>query len=217
MQVQLIPTTIAPPVGPPRSEGVHLSRILRSIAVENKVLKPEWVEDLSLVEAGDQGWWEGLDEPSKIRMSIGLAWEQWYVPQLGNVVHQPGEMQMDGIFMTHDGESLDAILTPAGPGLGLFLHEVKATYKSTKTVANLETQWLWLAQTKGYCKGLGILTAYLHVLFLCGDYLYPITPQLKVWQITYTQAEIDDNWELCVGYMLHKQNMEREELMKDTY
>lgn len=205
--------------GAPRSEGVHLSRIIRNIAVENGVLKKEWVEDLSLVEAGGDAaetWWNNLDDASRLRMSIGLAWEEWYVTQLGNVVFHPGEMQVDGIYMTHDGESLDTIMTPKGPNLHLCLHEVKATYKSTKTVGNLETQWLWLAQTKGYCKGLNTNIAYLHTLFLCGDYKYPITPQLKVWQIIYTDAEIEDNWDLCVSYMRHQQAQENEDLMRDT-
>lgn len=216
MQITLIPSTIAMPNGgAPRSEGVHLSRIIRSMAVKNGTLKKEWVEDLSLVEVGgrQQDWWDGLDAGSQLRMSIGLAWEEWYVHQLGNVAFHPGEMELDGIYMTHDGESLDMI---AGDQLHLCCHEVKATYKSTKTVGDLGGQWLWLAQTKGYCKGLKTLTAYVHVLFLCGDYLYPITPQLKVWQITYTQAEIDDHWEMMVSYMHHQLRMEREDTMRDT-
>lgn len=219
MQITLIPSTIQMPAGgAPRSEGVHLSRIIRNIAVENGALKKEWVEDLSLVEVGSrqQEWWDGLDSASQLRMSIGLAWEEWYVNQLGNVVFHPGEMHVDGIYMTHDGESLDTIVSPSGPNLHLCCHEVKATYKSTKTVGNLDGQWLWLAQTKGYCKGLCTHVAYVHVLFLCGDYKYPITPQLKVWQIIYTPAEIDDNWDLIVGYLHHYQQQEREDMMRDT-
>lgn len=219
MLVELVASPLLMPLGPPRSEGVHLSKIIRNMAVENGVLKPEWVEDFSLIEAktDQEEWWDNLDEPSRLRMSIGLAWEQWYLPQLGNVVHQPGEMCLQGIYMTHDGESLDMILTPKGQRLKLFLHEVKATYKSTKTVGDdLATQWLWLAQTKGYCKGLNILVAYLHVLFLCGDYKYPIKPQKKVFKITYTQLEIDDNWEMILSYLHHSQLMEAEAAMKDT-
>ena len=80
------------------------------------------------------------------------------------------------------------------------VHEVKATYKSTRTVGDLSSQWMWLAQIKAYCKGLDTRHARLHVLFLCGDYTYPIKPVLKVWDIEFTQEEIDANWELLRDY-----------------
>lgn len=191
------PVLTFPQGGAPRSEGVHVSRVIKKIAADAKILKPEWIEDLSLVEVRDNdAWWAGLDDASRLRMSIGMAWEDWYVPNLSGVAYHPGEMCLDGIYMTHDGESLDVIVGEHGPQHTVCVHEVKATYKSTKTVGDLETQWLWLAQTKAYCKGLGTRIAYLHVLFLCGDYSFPIRPQLKVWQIEYTQEEIDDNWDL---------------------
>lgn len=204
-----ITITLHTPGGRPRSEGVHLSKVLKGIAVESGILKPEYAEDLSLEEVSgrQEEWWNALAPAVKLRMSIGLAWEDWYVPQLQSVAYHPGEMEVDGIYMTHDGESIDFLY--ASP-LELALHEVKATYKSIKTVGDLKTQWLWLAQTKGYCKGLKTRVAYLHVLFLCGDYKYPITPQLKCWRIEYTQAEIDENWDIITGYVNHRQLLERE-------
>lgn len=219
MTTEQIPITIGYPSGPPRSPGVHVSRVLKAIAVETKVLKEEWItDDLGLVEVGDQeAWWESLDPASQLRMSIGLAWEEWFLPQLEGVVKHPGEMCVDGIYMTHDGESLDILVSECDTAVGgtdrytIALHEVKATYKSTKTVGDLRTQWLWLSQTKAYCKGLGTTVAYLYVLFLCGDYKYPLRPQLRCWKITYTQAEIDDNWDLITGYVRHQQLLAREE------
>lgn len=154
MIAELVPVILHLPESEPRSQGVHVSRLIRGIAAETGILKAEWVriEDLSLVEASQHDWWESLDPSSRLRMSIGLAWEQWYLRQLEGVTPHPGEMQIDGIYMTHDGESLDLIVTPKGRGLYVpVLHEVKATYKSTKTVGNLTTQWMWLAQTKAYC------------------------------------------------------------------
>lgn len=213
MKVSALPITLPLPLGAPRSPGVHLSRIIRGIAQESGILKPEWADDLGLVEVeGEQeAWWDGLDTASRLRMSIGLAWEQWYIPQLLDVVDHPGEMRVDGIYMTHDGESIDTILTPRGQKPILALHEVKATYKSTKTVGDLSGQWMWLAQCKGYCKGLQTLRAYLHVLFLCGNYKYPISPQLIRWQIDFTPDEIEENWQLMTEYLRHKQAMDREE------
>lgn len=206
-----MPCTPHLPANPaPRSPGVHVSGIIRCIATETGILKPEWAEELSLVDASQEHWWAALDPASRLRISIGLAWEEWYLRSLPGVVDHPGEMHVDGIYMTHDGESLDVVLRAHVASYELALHEVKATYKSTKTVGNLETQWMWLAQTKAYCKGLHCLVAYLHVLFLCGDYKYPMRPQLRLFRIEYEQAEIDDNWELMTDYKAHREALERE-------
>lgn len=179
----------------PRSEGIHVSGIIRAIATQQGILKPEWAEDLSLSDVR-----EITDPVAVLRINIGLAWEAHYIPLVGNIVDHPGEMQVDGIYMTHDGESVDVIITPKGAKHVHFVDEVKATYKSTRTVGDLSTQWMWMAQCKAYCKALGTRFARMHVLFLCGDYSYPIKPLLKVWQIEFSQEEIDANWDLLRDY-----------------
>lgn len=207
MNVELVPGYLSAPMSrAPRSEGVHVSSIIRNIAVETGILKGQLVEDLFIVDASQQSWWDSLAPQDRIRISIGLAWEEWYIPQLPNVVDHPGEMFVEGIYMTHDGESLDVIVGDTRHLL--ILHEIKATYKSIKTVGLLETQWMWVSQCKAYCKGMGATTAYLHVLFLCGDYKYPITPQLIIYKIEFTQEEIETNWDLLVTYMQDKQRAE---------
>lgn len=223
MHVTLVPSELRlPEPKAPRSFGVHASTLIRSIAIKNRILKPEFVEEISLVEVGQDQWWESLTPASRLRIAIGLAWEEWYLPTLADqgVLDHPGEMQVDGIYMTHDGESIDAIVVDKsgtwkwGSGTVIdtvwvpSIHEVKGTFKSTKTVGDLSTQWLWLSQTRAYCKGLRTRICYLHVLFLCGDYSFPITPQLRVWRIEYTQAEIDDNWEMLVDEMNHLKQIE---------
>lgn len=195
--------------------------MLRNIAVLNHTLDPKWLEDLSLVEVQEnhQDWWDALPDGVRLKMAMGLAWEAWYLENLEGVVFHPGEMHIDGIYMTHDGESLDTIVSDIGArGYAISCHEVKLTYKSTKTVGeDLSTQWLWIAQGKGYCKGLNCLTLYVHVLFACGDYSFPITPVLKVWKVMFTQLEVDDHWDTVVSFVEHRQQQEREDLMKDTY
>lgn len=219
MRTTPLPVSLAPPTptGAPRSEGVHVSSVIRNIAIENKILKAEWVDDLSLIEVDQASWWGKLNPANQIRMAMGLAWEQWYIPQLQDVADHPGEMEVDGIYMTHDGESLDTIVSTHKSNLWIpAIHEVKLTYKSMKKVGDLSSQWMWLAQTKAYCKGRDTRIAYVHVNFVCGDYSYPITPQLKCWRVEYTQAEIDDNWELITSYVQHRQRMEREQEWGDT-
>jgi hypothetical protein len=206
--VELPVTLILPPPETKRGEGVHLSGIIRCIATEQGILKPEWAEDLSLSDVR-----EITDPVAILRINIGLAWEKHYIPMLGDVVDHPGEMRLDGIYMTHDGESVSVIVTDIHQPLALICHEVKATYKSTKTVCNplivdtgkaLESNWMWMAQLKGYCKSLNTRYAMLHVLFLCGDYSFPIKPVLRRWLIEFEQEELDMNWQLMVDYMNYR-------------
>jgi hypothetical protein len=190
--------TLPPPVG--RSAGVHVSSIIRCIATETGVLDPRWTEELSLSDVR-----EITNPEAVLKIHIGLAWEEHYIPLLTDVADHPGEMCVDGIYMTHDGESLSVMVTPPNQcywsgSLVEVVHEVKATYKSIRTVGDLSTQWMWLGQMKAYCKGKGTRFAELHCLFLCGDYSYPIRPRLLRWRIEFEQREIDDNWDLLREY-----------------
>jgi hypothetical protein len=191
------PELSLPPSVSPRSDGLHVSAIIRCIATEQGILKPEWAEELSLVDVR-----EIKDPIAILRILIGLAWEEKYIPMIPGVLDHPGEMKLEDIFMTHDGESIGYVLSQVTSNrlMAVLCHEVKATYKSTKTVGDLDTQWMWLAQIKAYCKALGTRFAVLHVLFLCGDYSRPIKPDLWIWNIEFTQEEIDMNWDILRDY-----------------
>jgi hypothetical protein len=200
MKVTPQPINLTLPAGAPRSKGVHVSALIRGIATETGVLDAKWAEELSLVDVRTI-----TDLTAILRISIGLAWEDWYIKQIlsaEGVLDHPGEMKVDGVYMTCDGESLDVIITSEDPqGTSqIVIHEVKATYKSTRTVGELEDQWMWLQQVKAYCKGAKTRFAKLHVLFLCGDYKMPLQPQLKCWLVEFEQEEIDESWELLTSY-----------------
>lgn len=175
----------------PRAVGVHVSSIIRCIAIEMGLLQGDDAEDLTLADSR-----EITDPVAIMRMSIGLAWEEWYIKQilsLEGVADHPPSMVLDGIHMSPDGESVL-------PCMNLCIHEVKATYKSTRTVGDLSKQWMWLTQMKAYCKGAKTHYAKMHTLFLCGDYKFPIQPQIRTWELDFTSKEIDDNWDLLREY-----------------
>ena len=179
-----------------RGKGVHASGIIRAIAIEMGILKSDHAEEPSLA---DQRVID--DEVAIIRMSIGLAWEEFYIgkvlSELGVVKH-PGEMSLDNVSMNPDGESVEK-WQRHGKTVHI-IHEVKATYKSVNTVGDLTKEWLWLTQLKCYCKAAKTNYGRLHALFLCGDYRFPIRPVPKVWDIEFSKKELDDNWALMTDY-----------------
>lgn len=67
---------------------------------------------------------------------------------------------------------------------------------STKDVVG-EYPW-WLEQVMSYLRLFGDTRARLYVLFLMGNWKPPTEPQLKVYELTFTEKEIADNWaEMC--------------------
>lgn len=208
---------VLPPSAVPRSPGVHQSGIIRSIAMETGILKPEWEEDTSLIEPDNAAWWAGLSSDSQHRIAMGLAWEEWYIrTQIPEAIDHPGEMLVDGVYMTPDANELITLILDRRPTYALKLHEVKLTYKSIKTVGQnydpawkgytqepLTSQWLYMAQSKGYCKGAGTNLLDLHVLFVCGDYSYPIRPRAIRYSIEFDEIEIETNWSLMTEWRNH--------------
>jgi hypothetical protein len=182
-----------PPSKAPRSPGQHASGIIRPLAAEVGFLDKKWCEDLSLVDTR-----EITDPIAILRIRIGLAWEEHLIPTLEGVVDHPGELELQGVYMTPDGESVDRVLL-GSRGIELIVHEVKATYKSSRR--NIREQWMWLTQLKSYCKALNTRFARLYILFICGDYSYPITPQHLIYEIEFSQDELDASWTMLVDYL----------------
>lgn len=199
-----------PPSKQARSKGIHVSSIIRCVAQETGILKPEWCEELDMLEIKPN---TRFDDPVvALRVSIGLAWEEWYIREvLGpeGVVDHPGELFFDGIYLSPDAEELSAVIVDRKPKHRLKIHEIKTTAKSTNTVGEteeeLQGQWMWMAQLKAYCKAAGTTLADLHVLFLYGAYERPfMRPVKKRYHIEFTQDELDDNWALLTRYRDHR-------------
>lgn len=219
MLVTPVPIVLPAPLSTtPRTVGVHVSGIIRAIAMETGILEAQYVEDLSLIDVGDSRWWDRLPPEAQLRIHMGLAWEEHYLRLFPSILKHPGELQLDGVYMTPDGESLDFVCSLSPPDVYEHaLHEVKFTYKSTKTVGDFTDQWLWVSQTQAYAKAKGTRIVYVHVLFACGNYKFPIVPWLgpmggkkkgggwvnqpSIYRIEFTQEEIDTKWELLIDYM----------------
>jgi hypothetical protein len=194
VKLSLIPSTT------PRAVGIHVSGIIRAIAKQTGILKAEDAEDIKEPSIADIR--EITDPVALVRISIGLAWEEYYLKFLGirEIKKHPGERCVDRIYMNPDGVGISRDWLASSRVMITRIHEVKATYKSIKTVGDMTKQWLWLTQIKAYCKGFGTRYATMHVLFLCGDYKFPIRPIVREWPIEFTQKEIDDNWEMLTEY-----------------
>jgi hypothetical protein len=165
-----------------RSSGVHASGIVKYIAVRAGFLK---IDD-------DE---EGPDEVAVLRMSLGLAWEEWLSSRVPGMMYHFGEIEQDGIVMTPDGLTLDAT--------GGRLHEFKLTWKSKRRSENWSKEWYWMAQMKNYCHALGVREAWLHVFWVNGDYQRGFAnarPEYAVYGFEFTQGELDSNWAQMLRY-----------------
>ena len=170
------PTRNGVVVEPARSEGVHLSDILRYIAVKSHMLKPG----------------EPLENEYPLRMAVGLAWEWFCFALYPSVCHQPGEIEVDRVFMSPDGFADD---------IGPQIEEAKATWLKTMNGDALLEKALWLWQGMGYAKALSARLVRWHVLYVNGDYNWHRggEPRYIRYLVEFSQAEIDSNWRMVLG------------------
>jgi hypothetical protein len=203
MTITLIPapldirSTHATPNTQPRSSGIHLSGIIRKMALAANKLPPQYaaqslthlINETPVGIAGESG--------TIMRLGLGFAWEYWIVPHVQSqmdFVHQPGEFIRDNIRTNPDGLGFNPTTnTP-------IIHEFKATWKSASKPIEDEFMWLCqimgeaavLAPDYGYCE-----EAYLHVAYINGDYKRDTPtsgPKYRRYQITMNQDEIERVW-----------------------
>lgn len=173
---------------PKRSGGIHVTDIIKKIALSSGILLPQEEEELD---------WE--------RMALGCAWEEWIVKHHPDIIHQPGEIVVDGIAMTPDGISL----TSAGPEV----HEIKVTWESArKKPGDSGLWWMRLAQGKAYCRGVDRLrldkvkcrVVNYHVYHVNGEYNFLRNIQDKekrnrVYTVTFSDKEVESNWTMMLN------------------
>jgi hypothetical protein len=173
-----------------RSKGLHLSDILRKIAIETQQLTDEDRED-----------------EMPIRIFLGLAWEEMCVRLYPEINWQPGELKRDGVYGTPDGESKIGI-----PGLDKkerCVEEWKFTHKSCRMKGgppesnrDIRGDWMWMHQIMGYCNlnQFRSTLARLHVCYANGNYTYPLTEKYIRYLIRFSDRELEGNWKMVMKY-----------------
>lgn len=89
-------------------------------------------------------------------------------------------------------------------GSDLILGEFKLTWYSSREAptAGSQFQKYWTQQML-YCHWLGIRKSRLYVFFVNGDYKPP-SPSLRVWEATFTQQELQDEYNVIVRFARKK-------------
>lgn len=129
------------------------------------------------------------DMANQLWAEAGFLWERVLSRALAeHCSERPGEIELDGIIGSPDGYD---------PATGV-MDEYKLTWKSIKN-ARPENVWKWQVQIKGYCKMLGTTTARFHIFYVMGDYRGS-GPLYRSYLFSYTQREIDENWQLLVNH-----------------
>lgn len=183
----------------PRTSGVHLSAIVRRMALDSGNLDKKYGLT-SLSSIIDSTPLDQSGASSTItRLAIGMAVESWLIPHVQvwapTLVHQPGEFTRDDIRVTPDG--LDFHPETGRP----ILHEFKVTWQSMNK-RKIESQFMYLCQIVGYAAALApdfgyCQEAYLHVLYVNGDYNRNDPnggPKYCVYRIELTEDEIERTW-----------------------
>lgn len=161
-----------------RTEGLHLGEILDDIQELLYPIDNKWEGDMA--------------------MGIGFLWERVLSDQILKALHdagkliRPGELHVDGIYMTPDGYNTDHILC-----------EYKATWKSTNHQIDSSKYWRYWTQIKAYCYALKTMRARLYILHVMGNWRNS-GPIAKAYEAEFTKRELDDNWKMIVSHAKKK-------------
>lgn len=175
--------------GPKRSKGLHMSDIYGAYYAKY-----------------DKRFRDNGTGPDKVRMEEGLAFEEILEPALA-ARHFGTRPKEQRLRLNSSGE-----ITKKGP-VDLFfspdyifviddetvLGEFKYTRYSSKDAPRGKKFAKWITQMKLYGYALNINVARLFVLFINGTYK-PMNPQLKAWEIRFTDDELAEEWEIMMRF-----------------
>lgn len=72
-----------------------------------------------------------------------------------------------------------------------------------KKEIDLQGEWLWLAQTMGYCYAEETVHARYHIYWVNGNYKYNDPgggPQYRLYDLTFSEKEVEANWQMLIAY-----------------
>lgn len=166
--------------GPPRTPGLHLSTIIRSIcaSLEPGKYAPGPVNPL-------------YTEPG---FTFERVMEHAWTTRRTDIV-RPGEFERDGILCSPDGIEFEG-----GEGI---LSEIKFTDMSSEgfPLAPKFRKWVW--QMGAYCYVLELGRARLYPFFARGDYKKARRQYLPI-EIRWESGETERIWALLVGHAREK-------------
>lgn len=166
--------------GPPRTPGLHLSQIIRSIC-----------------DAMEPGKYSGPINP--LYTDPGFTFERvletaWVNRHAGEIF-RPGEIELDGVICSPDYIDLSV---PDGE-----LVESKMTEMSMKGCPTEGKFRKWLWQIGAYCHVCSLGQARLHVLWLRGDYA-KVRRAYTVDRIVWEPGETERIWKLLTDHARQK-------------
>lgn len=147
-----------------RTPGLHLSDVIKALA--------------GGMNESNEG--EAYNEATRMQFEKGWLWEDTLsTAYRERMATRVDELEYDGIVCSPDGLSFDDAGNPV-------VEEYKCT--SANPAKRPTDNWRWMMQAKGYCKVTGAVKCVFRVLHL----MY--VPVYRVWEITFTQGEIEENW-----------------------
>jgi hypothetical protein len=155
-----------------REPGIHMSGILKPLAIAAKKLK-DYEQD---EEMGNY----------PVLWALGVAWEEFVASLYPEMDYQPGGIERDGIHMTCDGISEHESGQP-------MIEEMKFTFTSSEKP--MLDQWMKLCQGKAYCHGYGAQLVRWHQCHVRGDYK-SFPPRYKRYLVEFSKQEIELNWRM---------------------
>jgi hypothetical protein len=168
--IDITSLAISPEQEAPRTEGCHVSSIIR-------YLKSSLGDNKSTFTQDDLENFALVGRLFETVLAQGMFRPPRYI--------RPGEMECEGIIGSPDAYDVEdgAVL------------EFKATWVSSKRdILTIRHYW-W--QLLAYAKMLETQKAVLVAFYVNGDYTNRV-PQMKAWDAFFTQDEIEQNWQMLV-------------------
>jgi hypothetical protein len=195
--------------GPARTSGIHLSSIIRHMALKTGILAKEYGEGPDLTELIATVAPEDVGKDGRLmKCVVGYMWEAWLKRVLakGNprFIADPGEATRDDITGTPDALETVADWHASLLGSAVIVHEIKATWKTS--ARPIEEQIMWLQQVMGYCwmlegeLGEPCRLAIFHPLYLVGDYRANRMPIYLPMLCEFEQKELEMNWQMIMDH-----------------